>query len=127
MPYQQNRNRVIGTIEERIAVLNCARYVIEAMKNSGHFQGIDLESLSTTADFARAPPPPRNLFLFKARNESQNHETSGKHLENLVKRSLVHDDPEELAATIYHEYLHAILGMMRGTGRHSLLWRLCGP
>lgn len=119
MPYQRNRNRVIGTIEERIAVLQCARYVIEAMKQSGHFQGIDLESLSTTViGFLREPAP--NLLGICSYSKHGTRARTTRPGENtwriLVKRSLVHDDPEELAATIYHEYLHAILGYDEGHG-----------
>lgn len=119
MRQRQSRPRIIGTIEERIAVLHCARNVIEAMKQSGHFQGIDLESLSTTIIGFLREPAPKLLGICSY----SKHGTRGRTTrpgENtwriLVKRSLVHDDPEELAATIYHEYLHAILGYDEGHG-----------
>ena len=83
MPYQQNRNRVIGTIEERIALCELSRYVIEAMKNSGHFQGIDLESLSTTViGFLREPALTSSEFV-PIQSTEREPDSRGKHLENL--------------------------------------------
>ena len=119
MRQRVSRPRIIGTIEERIAVLQCARNVIEAMKKSGHFKGIDLETLSTTViGFLREPAPKLLGICSYSRNGTRGRtDRPGENTWRiLVKRSLIHDDPQELAATIYHEYLHAILGYDEGHG-----------
>jgi len=119
MNQRPSRPRIIGTIEERVAVLKCARNVIEAMKRSGQFQEIDLESLSTTIIGFLREPAPKLLGLCSYSRDGTRERTTrpgDNTWRILVNRNLIHDDPDELAATIYHEFLHAILGYNEGHG-----------
>ena len=55
------------------------------------------------------------MFLFKQEISSRTN-SGGKNLANLINRNLIHTNDGELEATIYHEFLHGILGKEEGHG-----------
>jgi len=126
-----NRPRVIGTFEERIAALVCAQDVLDRMKRSPHFKGVDLDSLSTTIVSFLREPAPTLLGMCSYAKEGTKGRPS-KPGDNtwriLVRRDLIHTNPECLASTMYHEFLHAVLGYNEGHGeefqRLEALWPL---
>ena len=122
-------NRVIGTFTERIAVLESAQRVLEAMKESGHFNEIDVDSLSTTiVGFLRDSSSCLHGICSYARGKANSKTaTPGERAWRiLVNRQLVHRNDGELDATIYHEFLHAILGSKENHGpvfqSYEALW-----
>ena len=111
---RRNRPRVIGTFNERILALQAAQRVLETMKKSHEFADINLDSLSTTiVGFLREPAPQLLGFCSYSTKGNQNGRSSNpgeRTWRILVNRKLVHARDGELEATIYHEYLHAVLG-----------------
>ena len=125
----RGRDRNIGTFQERIVVLTAAQEVLEAMKNSGHFEGIDLDSLSTTiVGFLRGASSCLLGVCSYARGKGKhdNVRPGERAWRILVNQQLIHQNNGQLEATIYHEYLHAILGSQEGHGptfqAYEALW-----
>lgn len=107
------RQRNIGTFRER-AVLNAAAdRVLEQMKTSGHFEEVDLDGLSTTViGFLRnGSSCLLGRCSFNRTNGGRPSNQPGERTWRiLVNRQLVHQQNGALEATLYHEFLHAILG-----------------
>ena len=123
------RSRNIGTFQERIALLTAAQDVLESMKKSGHFEGIDLDSLSTTiVGFLRESSSCLLGICSYARHKGRrtNVRPGERAWRILVNLQMIHKNDGELEATIYHEYLHAILGSEEGHGpvfrAYEALW-----
>ena len=123
------RSRNIGTFQERITLLTAAQDVLESMKESGHFEGTDLDSLSTTiVGFLRGSSSCLLGICSYARNKGNhtNVRPGERAWRILVNQQLIHQNNGELEATIYHEYLHAILGSKEGHGSvfqaYEALW-----
>ena len=55
------------------------------------------------------------MFLFKQEISSRTN-SGGEDLANSINRDLIHTNDGELEATIYHEFLHGILGKEEGHG-----------
>lgn len=126
---RSRNNRVIGTFAERIAVLESAQRVLDAMKESGHFDNVDLDSLSTTiVGFLRdSSSCLLGICSYASGKANSTTATPGERAWRiLVNRQLVHRNDGELDATIYHEFLHAILGSKEGHGpvfqSYEALW-----
>lgn len=123
------RSRIIGTFQERIVLLTAAHGVLESMKESGHFEGIDLDSLATTiVGFLRVSPSSLLGICSYARDKGKraNVRPGERAWRILVNQQLIHQNNGELEATIYHEYLHAIFGSEEGHGpvfqAYEALW-----
>lgn len=112
-----DRPRVIGTLAERAALIGCASRVLDAMAKSGQFDENDLRSLdSVILGFLREPEPRLLGFCSYAHNHRTASNAGERTWRILVKRSLIHVHDGELAATLYHEFLHGILGYDEGHG-----------
>ena len=112
-----DRPRVIGTLAERAALIGCASRVLDAMAKSGKFDEGDLCSLdSVILGFLREPEPRLLGFCSYAHNHRTASNAGERTWRILVKRSLIHVQDGELAATLYHEFLHGILGYDEGHG-----------
>ena len=129
----RGRNRNIGTFQERIVLLTAAQEVLEAMKESGHFEGTDLDSLSTTiVGFLRGSSSCLlGVCSYATGKGKRNKIRPGERAWRiLVNQQLVHENNGQLEATIYHEYLHAILGSREGHGptfqAYEALWPFDG-
>jgi hypothetical protein len=126
----RGRDRNIGTFQERIVLLAAAEDVLESMKQSGHFEGVDLDSLSTTiVGFLRGSPSNLLGVCSYARGKGKRNDVrpGERAWRILVNQQLIYqNDLWELEATIYHEYLHAILGSNEGHGAtfqaYEALW-----
>lgn len=123
------RGRNIGTFQERIALLTAAQDVLESMKESGHFNGIDLDSLSTTiVGFLRESSSCLLGICSYARDKGRraNVRPGERAWRIMVNLQLIYQNNGELEATIFHEYLHAILGSKEGHGpvfqAYEALW-----
>ena len=122
-----DRPRIIGTLAERAVLITSASEVLNAMADSGLFEESDLTSLETVILGFLREPEPRLLGIC---SYSNNHRTASNAGERtwrvLVKRSLTHSQDGELAATLYHEFLHSILGHDEGHGalfqKYEALW-----
>lgn len=113
-----DRKRIIGTFKERKLVLECAERVLNAMEKSGHFVNSDIDSFRTTIiSFLREPAGTLlGLCSYSNKHSSRNTSPGDRTWRILVARELVHRNDGELAATIYHEFLHGILGPLEGHG-----------
>jgi len=125
----RERERNIGTFQERIVLLTAAQEVLEAMKESGHFEGVDLDSLSTTiVGFLRGSSSCLLGVCSYARGKGKrdNVRPGERAWRILVNQQLIRQNNGQLEATIYHEYLHAILGSEEGHGSvfqaYEALW-----
>lgn len=124
-----DRNRVIGTFVERLNVLQAAEEVLQRMEESGYFHDVDLESLRTTiVGFLREPT--RNLLglCSYSRMHKKAQSPGERTWRILLNRDLLYSQRHELHATIYHEFLHGMLGCEEGHGekfkRFESLWPL---
>ena len=114
---RKDRPRVIGTLSERIALYQAAGRVLAAMEECDLFAPLDLDSLQTVIlGFLREPAP----TLWGTCSYSKNHrsaKTAGDRTWRiLINRSLLYSNDGELDATLYHEFLHGILGHDEGHG-----------
>lgn len=132
-PRRREANRNIGTFEERIALNTAALYVLNEMKRSGHFDDVDLDSLSTTIlGFLREGGACLlGLCSYKRGNGNRRDISPGERTWRiLVNRRLIHRSDGELEATIYHEFLHSILGAKENHGpvfqAYEALWPFKG-
>ena len=126
---RQDRARVIGTLNERIKLHESAQLVLKRMMNSGLFSNEDLDSLQTAIlGFLREPEPRILGICSYSRNHRQAKNAGERTWRILVKRSMIHDNDGELEATLYHEFLHAILGSDEGHGsvfqKYEAYWPL---
>ena len=126
---RKDRDRVIGTLNERIRLHESAQLVLKRMMNSRLFSGEDLDSLQTAIlGFLREPEPRILGSCSYSKNHRQAKNAGERTWRILVKRSMIHDDDGELEATLYHEFLHAILGSDEGHGsvfqKYEALWPL---
>lgn len=125
----RDRKRVIGTLEERIKLHQAAGNVLERMGVSGIFSEEDIVSLQTAILGFLREPEPRLLGICSYSRDHRKATSAGERTWRiLVKRSMIHDNDGELEATLYHEFLHAILGSDEGHGQtfqeHEALWPL---
>jgi len=127
--HRRGRDRNIGTFQERIVLLAAAQNVLEDMKESGHFEEVDLDSLSTTiVGFLRGSSSSLLGVCSYARGKGKrdNIRPGERAWRILVNKQLVHQNNGQLEATIYHEYLHAILGSEEAHGSvfqaYEALW-----
>ena len=111
-PREQNHNRVIGTFTERKAVLEACERVLKAMSQSQRFNPDDLESLQTTiVGFLREHGRDDLLGWCSYSHQHRTARNAGERTWRLlVHRPLVHRSDGQLEATLYHEFLHAVLG-----------------
>ena len=123
------RDRNIGTFQERIALLTAAQDVLDAMKESRHFEGVDLDSLSSTiVGFLRGSSSRLLGVCSYSRGKGKRNDVrpGERAWRILVNQQLIHQNNGELEATIYHEYLHAILGSEENHGptfqAYEALW-----
>ena len=126
---QYNRERVIGTFEERIKAAKAAEEVLMKMETSGHFDGIALDSFRTTIlAFLREPVGNLMGMCSYSRNHRNAKNPGQRTWRILLDRNLLYRDDGELEATIYHEFLHGILGPKEGHGatfqQYEELWPL---
>jgi hypothetical protein len=126
---RRGRKRAIGTFLERLEVLKAAEEVLVRMEESGFFDDVDLKSFrSTIVGFLREPA----TNLLGLCSYSRTHRTAKSPGERtwriLLNRNLLYTERHELHATIYHEFLHGILGYDEGHGerfnRFESLWPL---
>jgi hypothetical protein len=122
-----DRPRVIGTLSERAALITGASNVLSAMTASRLFEESDLTSLETVIlGFLREPAPCLLGFCSYSNNHRNATNAGERTWRILVKRSLIHSQDGELAATLYHEFLHSILGYDEGHGalfqKYEGLW-----
>ena len=128
MPINRDRKRVIGTFTERMAVLYCAEKVLKAMESSGLFNEFNLDSFRTTiVSFLREPTGNLLGLCSYSNKKSHREQTPGERTWRiLVDRDLIQTNVGELEATIYHEFLHGILGKKEGHGprfqEYERLW-----
>ena len=125
----RDRKRVIGTLEERIKLHQAAGDVLEKMGVSGIFSEEDIVSLQTAIlGFLREPEPRLLGICSYSRNHRKATNAGERTWRILVKRSMIHDNDGELEATLYHEFLHAILGSDEGHGsvfqKYEAFWPL---
>ena len=115
------RPAVIGTFEERIKLLSTASQVIDKMRSSGYFSPTDLDSLqSVRLGFLREPEE-RIWGCCSYSRAHQSARTAGARTWRvLVHRMLLHEQSDELEKTLYHEFLHSILGPDEGHGSEFL-------
>ena len=99
------------------------------MKESDHFEGIDLDSLSTTiVGFLRGSSSCLLGVCSYARGKGKRNDVrpGERAWRILVNQQLVYQNNGQLEATIYHEYLHAILGSQESHGpafqAYEALW-----
>ena len=116
-------------LEQALAQASYRQEVLDAMKESGHFEGIDLDSLSTTiVGFLRGSSSCLLGVCSYARGKGKrNNVRPGERAWRiLVNQQLIHQTNGQLEATIYHEYLHAILGSEENHGptfqAYEALW-----
>ena len=110
-------------------MLAAAQNVLGDMKESGHFEEVDLDSLLTTiVGFLRGSSSRLLGVCSYARGKGKrdNVRPGERAWRILVNKQLVHQNNGQLEATIYHEYLHAILGSEEGHGSvfqaYEALW-----
>ena len=107
---RRDRKRVIGTLEERIKLHQAAGDVLKRMGASGIFSEEDILSLQTAILGFLREPEPRLLGICSYSRDHRKATNVGTNRRILVKRSMIYDNDGELEATLYHEFLHAILG-----------------
>lgn len=113
----KDRPRVIGTLSERIALYQTAGFVLSKMEDSGLFSQQDLDSLqSVILGFLREPEPRLLGYCSYSKNHKIAKNAGERTWRILVKRSLLYSDDGELCLTLYHEFLHGILGPRVGHG-----------
>jgi hypothetical protein len=122
-----NRDRVIGTFSERVKATEAAERVLLKMEHSGHFTGIDLDSFRTTIlAFLREPVGNLMGMCSYSRNHRRAKNPGERTWRILLDRNLLYRNDGELEATIYHEFLHGILGPKEGHGamfqQYEQLW-----
>ena len=126
---RRDRKRVIGTLEERIKLHQAAGDVLKRMGVSGIFSEEDILSLQTAILGFLREPEPRLLGICSYSRDHRKATNAGERTWRiLVKRSMIYDNDGELEATLYHEFLPAILGHDEGHGQtfqnHEALWPL---
>ena len=99
------------------------------MEKSGYFNDVDLESFRTTIVGFLREPATNLLGLCSYSRTHRNAKSPGERTWRiLLNRNLLYTDRHELHATIYHEFLHGILGYDEGHGerfnRFESLWPL---
>jgi len=117
-PRREGRQN-IGTFQERMSLLGAAQRVLDAMKASGHFDTVNLNSLETTiVGFLREGSSCLLGYCSYARGKGRSKTaTPGERTWRiLVNRQLVHRNDGSLEATIYHEFLHSVLGSEENHG-----------
>jgi hypothetical protein len=116
---RRDRKQNIGTFAERMAILSEAEAVLVSMENSGHFSGIDLDSLrETPVGFLRdSSACLLGYCSYRRGNGRRGSASPGERTWRiLVNRNLVGKNDGMLAATLYHEFLHAVLGSEENHG-----------
>ena len=126
---RRNRDRVVGTFLERLEVLKAAEDVLLRMEKSGYFDDVDLDSFRTTIVGFLREPATNLLGLCSYSRLHRNAKSPGDRTWRiLLNRNLLYTERHELHATIYHEFLHGILGYDEGHGerfnRFESLWPL---
>ena len=128
---REDRPRTIGTLRERIRLHAEAQDVLDVMTRSGRFDSEDLRSLEhVILGFLREPAPAIWGSCSYARNRRSARNAGERTWRVLINRTLLQRSDDELRKTLYHEFLHAILGSDEGHGpnfqRLEALWPFIG-
>lgn len=114
---RKDRPRVIGTLNERIALYQAAGTVLLNMEASNLFSKTDIDSLQTVIlGFLREPEPRLWGMCSYSKNHREARNAGERTWRILIKRSLLYSNDGELEATLYHEFLHGVLGHEEGHG-----------
>ena len=110
---------VIGTFQERVHLLDRCRIVLDAMEASGRFDCADLDGLRVArAGFLREPHRAIWGLCSFTRQHRQAKHAGERTWRILVARDLLYRTDDELERTIYHEFLHGIVGV-EAEGTHG--------
>ena len=121
------RTRIIGSLRERVKLHVKAQEVLDIMGESGHFDEDDVDSLEhVILGFLREPATKLWGFCSYSRDHRQARYAGDRTWRILINRALLNRHDDELRKTLYHEFLHAILGSDEGHGptfqRYEAMW-----
>jgi hypothetical protein len=109
---RNNRSAVIGTFQERVNLLTRCGFVLDAMEASGRFDHTDLDGLRVArAGFLREPHRALWGLCSFTRQHRQAKHAGERTWRILVARELLYRTDDELERTIFHEFLHGIVGV----------------
>ena len=101
--------------------------MLDAMTRSGRFDSEDVRSLEhVILGFLREPAPALWGSCSYARNHRSARNAGERTWRVLINRSLLQRSDDELRKTLYHEFLHAILGSDEGHGPNFQGLKRCG-
>ena len=124
---RSDRPRIIGSLRERIKLHAKAQEVLDIMRDSGYFDVDDIVSLEhVILGFLREPVTRLWGLCSYSRNQESARHAGDRTWRILINRSLLSRQDDELRKTLYHEFLHAILGSDEGHGpafqRYEAMW-----
>ena len=124
---RSDRPRIIGSLRERVKLHAKAQEVLDIMGESGHFDQDDIASLEHVILGFLREPVTRLWGLCSYARGHENARLAGERTWRiLINRTLLGHQDDELRKTLYHEFLHAILGSNEGHGptfqRYEAMW-----
>lgn len=124
---RSDRPRIIGSLRERVKLHAKAQEVWDLMGESGHFDDGDVASLEhVILGFLREPATKLWGMCSYARDQNGGRYAGDRTWRILINRTLLSRQDDELRKTLYHEFLHAILGSKEGHGptfqRYEAMW-----
>jgi hypothetical protein len=124
---RKDRPRIIGSLRERIKLHAKAQEVLNIMGESGCFDENDIASLEhVILGFLREPVTKLWGLCSYSRNREGARHAGDRTWRILINRILLSRQDDELRKTLYHEFLHAILGPDEGHGptfqRYEAMW-----
>ena len=124
---RSDRPRIIGSLRERVKLHAKAQEVLDIMGKSGYFDEDDIASLEhVILGFLREPVTRLWGLCSYSRNQEGARHAGDRTWRILINRILLSRQDDELRKTLYHEFLHAILGSDEGHGptfqRYESMW-----
>jgi hypothetical protein len=122
-----DRPRVIGSLRERIKLHAKAQEVLNIMAESRRFDEDEVTSLEHVILGFLREPAPKLWGMCSYSNTHRRARNAGERTWRiLINRTLLERRDDALRETLYHEFLHAILGSEEGHGptfqRYEALW-----
>ena len=124
---RSDRPRIIGSLRERVKLHAKAQEVLDIMGESGHFDEDDITSLEhVILGFLREPATKLWGLCSYSRDHRRARHAGDRTWRILINRTLLSRHDDQLRKTLYHEFLHAILGSDEGHGptfqRYEAMW-----
>jgi hypothetical protein len=115
-----DRERIVGTVDERLLLLRIAKEILTFMRDVHHELDIDIEALQhVRLCFLREPC--NELMGYCSYSNSRPYYSTKYQVRHgahriLINRLLLHEDIVEAVRTVHHELLHSVLGSAEGHG-----------